>query len=510
MAQTLQQAAAANKVQVAQVERVGEKLIIPSRMSITSAIENLMRVQKSEEEKIAVNTAFDVFPWDGAHALLLALMEKHGWLTQSPTPGFFGPNPPAMMTVETGPGTSTSVPWGRIILPQFAEGDSFLQTGTVTKNQRMMFTLTGVIRRKYQPIYDELCGLIRKQIATNSIYRGKAFKVRFRDDAGNRFVDADGDALPPETQFIKTDLSLRAQLILPRAVQAAVDTNLFTPIEHYAELKAAGLQFKRGVALSGKFGTGKTMISAVTAAECVKHGITFLLCPRAEEFSDAVQFAATYAPAVVFCEDIDRVTSGERNVDMDDILNTIDGIESKTGEVAVVLTTNEVEKINQAMIRPGRIDSVIDVMPPDAEAVERLVRMYAGDSLPAKAHLGRVGALLAGQVPAVIAEAVKRSKLTSIKLGQPQITAEALEESAETMAMQLRLLNQERRAKPSDLELAAVIVGNILATSLQKGGASIAKRLPELSSDVCVQLNGLPEVNEVTSSGLHGGNGKAR
>src|SRR5690606_20126549 len=131
----------------------------------------------------------------------------------------------------------------------------------------------------------------------------------------------------------------------------------------------------------------------------VQNGITYLYVPRADELKDAIEFAKLYQnPAsVVFCEDIDRVTKGERSVAMDDILNIIDGIDTKTANIMVVLTTNHMDNINPAMLRPGRLDAVIPVTPPDAKAVERLIRVYAKGAVRADEDLAHVGATLAGR-----------------------------------------------------------------------------------------------------------------
>ncbi|MEX0632803.1 hypothetical protein M8494_14790 [Serratia ureilytica] len=44
---------------------------------------------------------------------------------------------------------------------------------------------------------------------------------------------------------------------------------------------------------------------------------------------------------MIFCEDIDRAVSGERSVAMDDILNILDGIDTKANNIITVLTTNQ-------------------------------------------------------------------------------------------------------------------------------------------------------------------------
>jgi transitional endoplasmic reticulum ATPase len=130
---------------------------------------------------------------------------------------------------------------------------------------------------------------------------------------------------------------------------------------------------------------------------------------------------------------------------MDDILNIIDGIDTKNANIITVLTTNDVDALNPAMLRPGRLDAVIEVLPPDAEAVERLLRAYGGSTIPATADVAAVAEALAGKIPAVIAEVVHRAKLAQLRrqpIGErvTRISNEALLEAADTMQRQLSLL----------------------------------------------------------------------
>jgi transitional endoplasmic reticulum ATPase len=180
-------------------------------------------------------------------------------------------------------------------------------------------------------------------------------------------------------------------------------------------------------------------------------GITYIYSPRASELGDAIAFAKQYqSPAcVVFCEDIDRTVTGDRTVAIDDILNILDGIDTKNENIITVLTTNHLENVNQAMLRPGRLDAIINVETPDAKTAERLVRYYGGLAINPKEDLTEVGLALAGQIPAVIEEAVKRAKLFQLSLLEEgaaveDISAEALRQSAATMTKQIELLAEPK------------------------------------------------------------------
>jgi transitional endoplasmic reticulum ATPase len=279
------------------------------------------------------------------------------------------------------------------------------------------------------------------------LYRGKAIRIRFRDD--------DGDIIQlPHPEFIDTSKALPGKLIFSKHIEEMIESNLFIPITRVDDCIANSIKVKRGILLGGKYGTGKTLAASVAAHLAEKHGITYVYTPRANELSDAIAFAKQYqSPAcVVFCEDIDRAVFGDRSVKMDDILNILDGIDTKSHRIITVLTTNHLENINQAMLRPGRLDAIINVEAPDAEAAQRLVRMYGGGAIPLTEDLTAVGVILNGQIPAVIEETVKRAKL--YQLGKTPrggavtgLTADAILTAAKTMATQIDLLREKKEDK---------------------------------------------------------------
>jgi transitional endoplasmic reticulum ATPase len=188
---------------------------------------------------------------------------------------------------------------------------------------------------------------------------------------------------------------------------------LFTPIEHVAVCRAKKIPVRRGILLAGPYGTGKTLTALATASAAVQHGWTFWYAPDGRDFCSAIELARQYEPAVVFVEDIDRITAGERDRALDQVLNVLDGLDSKQSEILVVVTTNDLDAIHPAMLRPGRIDSVIELGMPDAVAAGRLATLYGGEFI-SEDLAETVSGQLAGKSPAVIREIVERAKLAAV------------------------------------------------------------------------------------------------
>ena len=473
MSKTL--ANAAGKAVVTNVVRSGEQLLIPNEMSIKDAIRLLQARAEYEEQATTLRRTFSVFPWDGALALMRVLERRYGWANSVPTPGFFGDNPPELITVETGVNTTMQIPWGRMSLPGI-EGwvHTITQKGS---DGRVQFALVSEVKRKHEEQVKALFDAVEAEAKASSIYRGKAVSMRFTDD--------DGDTLEiPRLSFVDTTGIGRNSAIYTADVERALEVSLWAPIERAQDCISNGISLKRGVLLGGTYGTGKTLGMTVAAALAQANGLTYVHVQRADELPQAIIFARQYQSpaAIVACEDIDRTTDGQRTVEMDDLLNTIDGIDGKNSNIIVVLTTNHMEAINPAMLRPGRLDAVIEVTPPDAVAVERLIRAYLGASLPADADIREAGRVLAGQIPAVVAEVCKRAKLAQLTQQAPglkvrNLSAGAVIAAAQTMEHQLKLLAKVM-AKPApaptlDTAVAGLIVDGLKQHKMRLTGTAL-------------------------------------
>lgn len=461
------------EVAVADVVRYGDKLIVPDGMKYPVAIDLLHRRMKFEEETVELNETFDAFPFDGAYAFEHVLIDKFGWAPSETKPGGFfqPPQPPQLISIEVAPGQFRQVAWGMFSLPT-VNGTIECTIGQIDGGIR--FALSAVVKRKDEETIKDIFRRVRDRLKLHSIYRGKAIKLRFRDDRGKQ--------LPmPEPKFIDTSRIDPSELIYSRPIETAIRTNLFTPITRVKDCIANNIPIKRGIMLGGAYGTGKTLGARVAAKLAVENGLTYVTVLRADELDDAIKFAKLYGePAcVLFCEDIDRTMSGERTVKIDDILNTIDGVDSKDLNLITVLTSNHLENINPAMLRPGRLDAIIEIEAPDAEAVERLVRRVAGRALDADTDISAACAKLAGNVPAVVTEVVKRAKLSQLAALPPgslvdKLTGEALDDAAYTMTKQNELLARASAPKPGKPALVEAL-SDVVRASVLPGGADATK-----------------------------------
>ena len=459
----------------AAIEFSGTKIVLPGdprNMTLLEAREWLDRLEAAEGEVISIYEVVDAHPWDGCIAFMQAMKETYGWAAPTPQSKWWGRQPPQMISIETGVGETATIFWGGFRLPGI---DGNLITGTDEKKGQVRFCIQGQARRRHMEVIHGLAELTRKIVAERSIYRGHALKLELANGVIN---------LTEPPTFMNLKKVRENELVFSESLMSQVVTNLWTPIEQTEWCREHDVPLKRGVLLEGPYGTGKTLAATVTAKKCEEHGWTFITVGRVSALESALQFARAYQPCVVFVEDIDREMAGERTAQMDDILNKVDGVISKGAEIMVVLTSNAAENIAKAMLRPGRLDAVLHIGPPDAGAVQKLLRVYGRKLIRPSEDLSGAGEILAGRIPAVIREVVERSKLYAIARAPGAeffLTDQDIVRSAEGMAHHLALLDGPKPVEKSPGDHLADAFGRVIKHHLgDTSEDGVAKKIDKI------------------------------
>jgi len=135
---------------------------------------------------------------------------------------------------------------------------------------------------------------------------------------------------------------------------------------------------KRSILFTGDFGTGKTETAIKVGLEGQRrYDRTFFYLENANTLGNLIPYIKNYQPCLVFCEDVDQISSGDRDSTMNTLLNQIDGNELKNVDCTFVFTTNNHDKIHPAMRRPGRIDQVVHFDYCTTESIAKIFELYA-------------------------------------------------------------------------------------------------------------------------------------
>lgn len=392
---------------VASVSVSKDAITVPIGGDLSQVIAMLQSIHRDREcgnEDVQIKRGLPVLPLDGAWALSRAIKQRYGMFVQ--LPDSWGNR--TQYEVRAAHGNSISIPWGNFDFPGTA---GYVATGAKTERGTSTFICTFVCRRKFADRADELIEIARSILERESIYRGQAF------------IFPDGERDPVFFSLVEE------QPIYTDEVQAAIERNVVMPLRHVAALTRGGKAFKRGVVLGGKYGVGKTLFASYAARLATSLGWTFIYVKDASKLPQALVFAQQYQPVVVFAEDIDRVAGPDRTDQVDELMKQIDGIDGKDVRMMTLLTTNHPERINLGMLRPGRIDAMVLVTPPDAVAIERILHVFGKGRVASGTDLTDAAFLLEGESPARVREALTRAELETLRrTGNPStlITGEDL------------------------------------------------------------------------------------
>ncbi|EFL52316.1 Adenosinetriphosphatase [Solidesulfovibrio fructosivorans JJ]] len=163
------------------------------------------------------------------------------------------------------------------------------------------------------------------------------------------------------------------------------------PLKHPEVLRHLGISPPRGVLLYGPPGCGKTLLARAVAHESGARFfsvsgpelITKWHGESEENLRNLFDEAQKSQPAVVFFDEIDAIAqarSSDESLRLDSrfttqLLTILDGIHD-LGRVAVLATTNRMDLLDQALLRPGRFDRLIEIPPPDRDGCRKILHIH--------------------------------------------------------------------------------------------------------------------------------------
>src|SRR5579883_379425 len=114
------------------------------------------------------------------------------------------------------------------------------------------------------------------------------------------------------------------------------------------------------------------------------------------------------------------------NVLVSDALNLVDSAMSRKDSdslVVVVGTTNAIDRVDPALLRPGRLERAVEIEPPALDGVVNILRFHLDGELAGE-DLAGVGALLQGSTPAEIMQAVRTARRAARHAGRPLLVGD--------------------------------------------------------------------------------------
>ncbi|XXG87170.1 hypothetical protein AAC387_Pa11g1923 [Persea americana] len=157
-----------------------------------------------------------------------------------------------------------------------------------------------------------------------------------------------------------------------------------------------GIYCPKGVLLHGPPGTGKTLLAKAIAGEAglpffAANGTDFVemfVGVAAARVKDLFSSARSYAPSIIFIDEIDAIGSkrggpdiggggAEREQGLLQILTEMDGFKVSTAQVLVIGATNRLDILDPALLRKGRFDKIIRVGLPSKDGRLAILKVHA-------------------------------------------------------------------------------------------------------------------------------------
>lgn len=339
-------------------------------------------------------------------------------------------------------------------LPDAADRRDLL--GVLTRGVRLAddVRLDAVASRAPGFVAADLLALVREA--------GVRAAVRHRNAAGDRETERESDAAP-EPSVAQRDFEAALEVVRPTSmvestveisdvslddvgdmadVKQVLTESVLWPLTYPDTFDRLGIDPPRGVLLYGPPGCGKTFLVRAIAGQGRANVLSVkgaeLLSKWVGDSERAVRElfrrARDAAPTLVFLDEVDALAptrgqatdGGTTDRVVAALLTELDGVEALR-HVVVIGATNRPDLVDPALLRPGRLERLVYVPPPDASARQAILTSAARRvPLASDVDLAALAADLDGFSSADCAAVIREAALVAMRasLTATEVTAE--------------------------------------------------------------------------------------
>jgi cell division protease FtsH len=245
------------------------------------------------------------------------------------------------------------------------------------------------------------------------------------------------------------------------------------------QFKALGAKVPKGILLHGPPGTGKTLLAKAVAHESGAQFFAQSAASFVEMFAGlgAARIRRLFAearkhePAIIFIDELDAVggrrgsdISGEKDQTLNQLLVEMDGF-SSSGRVVVIAASNLLDKLDPALLRPGRFDRQVFVAPPDVEGRTGVLKVHTRDKPLRDVNLGLVAQQTSGLTGADLANICNEAAIFAARRGGRAISGEDFDMALERViagVQSRRVLNAHEKRVVAYHEAGHALCGELL------------------------------------------------
>ncbi len=243
--------------------------------------------------------------------------------------------------------------------------------------------------------------------------------------------------------------------------------------------RALGAKVPKGILLHGPPGTGKTLLAKAVANESGAQFFAQSAASFVEMFAGLgaarirrlFAVARKHEPAIIFIDELDAVggrrgmdVSGEKDQTLNQLLVEMDGFAS-SGRVVVIAASNLLDKLDPALLRPGRFDRQVFVVPPDVTGRIGVLEVHTRDKPLQDVDLGLVAQQTSGLTGADLANICNEAAIFATRRGAKAISMVDFDSALERViagVQSKRVLNAHEKRVVAYHEAGHALCGELL------------------------------------------------
>src|SRR5580700_3062751 len=245
------------------------------------------------------------------------------------------------------------------------------------------------------------------------------------------------------------------------------------------QFQKLGAQVPKGILLHGPPGTGKTLLAKAVAHESGAQFFAQSAAAFVEMFAGLgaarirrlFAIARKHEPAIIFIDELDAVgghrgmdISGEKDQTLNQLLVEMDGF-AASGRVVVIAASNLLDKLDPALLRPGRFDRQVFVAPPDVKGREGVLGVHTRDKPLGQVDLGLVAQQTSGLTGADLANICNEAAIFAARRGASAIDDADFDSALERViagVQSRRVLNAHEKRVVAFHEAGHALCGELL------------------------------------------------
>ena len=210
------------------------------------------------------------------------------------------------------------------------------------------------------------------------------------------------------------------------------------PLDNPELFRKVGIEPPKGILLVGPPGCGKTMLAKAVASQTNASFIRMVGSELAQKYigeggrmvRELFSLAKDKSPAIIFLDEIDAIgakrldsaTSGDREVQrtLMQLLAELDGFDALE-DVKIIAATNRPDILDDALLRPGRFDRVIEIPLPDESGRKTILNIHLGKMSTTKVNIAKIVEQTEGFSGAELKATTVESGMIAIRDGRSKV-----------------------------------------------------------------------------------------